>query len=138
MTPEEIEYIQYRMVRARETLDEARLLLENDRLHGAINRLYYACLYVVSALLLTEGLSSSKHGGIRSLFDRHWVKTGRLPTRMGRFYHLLFKHRQQSDYGDRVKFERDDIEAWFNEAEAFVAEVAKQIDEQTREGREER
>jgi len=51
MTLEERAYIRYRLGRAREALDEARLLLEADHLATAVTRIYYACFYAVSALL---------------------------------------------------------------------------------------
>jgi len=65
--------IAYRVARAEESLDEARLLLDAGHLNTAVNRLYYACFYAVSALLMSEGHGSAKHSGIRSLFDAHWV-----------------------------------------------------------------
>ena len=130
MKPKETEYVRYRVARAGETLEEAKLLIENGRLYGAVNRLYYACFHMVSALLFTEGRSSTKHSGIRSLFDQYWVKTGRFPQEMGRFFHLLFKHRHRSDYGDHVTFDQQAVEAWFHEAAVFVAEVSKQIETQ--------
>jgi hypothetical protein len=39
----------------------------------------YACFYAISALLVRDGLSSSKHAGVRSLFNRQYVKTGKIP-----------------------------------------------------------
>ncbi len=110
MKPETIAYIRYRMAGAEETLQAAKLLFEGGHLPDAVSRLYYACFYMVSALLWTEKLSSSKHTGIRSLFARHWIKTGRLPAELGRFYHHLFEFRHQADYG-RVTFKREDVEA---------------------------
>ena len=71
MTPERRALLQYRLARARETLDEARLLLDGGHANACVNRLYYACFYAVSALLLTEGQTSAKHRGVRALFDRH-------------------------------------------------------------------
>ncbi len=68
----------YRMERALETLEEAVLLLNAGHTNTAVNRLYYACFYAVSALLLTQDMSSTKHIGIRSLFNRHFVKTGKI------------------------------------------------------------
>ena len=41
------ELIKYRLQRADETLEEARLLFKEGRYAGAINRLYYACFYAV-------------------------------------------------------------------------------------------
>ena len=46
------QYVAYRLERARETLAEARLLVESDRMRGAVNRVYYAMFYAVSALAL--------------------------------------------------------------------------------------
>lgn len=41
MKPEQIELICYRLERARESMDEARLLLNNGHLNTCVNRLYY-------------------------------------------------------------------------------------------------
>ncbi len=55
--------IRYRMERAGETLEEAAVMLEKGHVNTAVNRLYYACFYAVSALLLTRELASAKHSG---------------------------------------------------------------------------
>jgi uncharacterized protein (UPF0332 family) len=69
MKGETPEYIRYRLARSNEALSAARLMLESGLLYDAVNRLYYACFYAVSALLLTEGLSSAKHKGS----TRYWT-----------------------------------------------------------------
>jgi uncharacterized protein (UPF0332 family) len=68
MKPEMTSLIHYRLDRANESIEEAKLLLENGHLHSSVNRLYYACFYAVSGLLLAEGLSSAKHSGTMALF----------------------------------------------------------------------
>jgi uncharacterized protein (UPF0332 family) len=68
--------------------------------------------------------------GIRSLFDRHWIKTGRLPVEVSQFYRDIFNHRQHGDYQELVSFARDDVEEWFVEAEKFVARLAEEIEKQ--------
>ena len=128
MKPEKTQYIQYRVARARETLNDARLLISDGSLHSAVNRLYYACFYIVSALLLTQGLSSSRHSGVRSLFVKHWVNSGVFPKAMGRFYHHLFERRQISDYKDLVVFTREDVEAWLRQADDFVSRISEEIE----------
>jgi uncharacterized protein (UPF0332 family) len=67
--------ITYRLERARGSLEEADILLEHEYGNTFVNRLYYACFYAVSALLLTRGLSQN-HSGIRSLFHQNFVKSG--------------------------------------------------------------
>ena len=120
MTSEQIDLIRRRLKRGRESLDEARLLLDSSHLNGCVNRLYYACFYAVTALLLTRELSSSKHSGVRSLFDREWVNRGKVPIETGRFYRKLFNSRQQGDYDDLVEFREDEVTSWCKQAEELI------------------
>ena len=62
--------VRYRLQRARQTLEDARILANASRWNPCVNRLYYACFYAVSALLLQDGLSfSSTPGCAASLID---------------------------------------------------------------------
>lgn len=131
MTPEQIELIRYRTARSHEALEEARLLLTNGHLHTAANRIYYACFYVASALLLGEGLSSPKHSGVRALFDRHWIKTGRIPKELGRSYRRFYEMRQKGDYADFAAFDAADIRLRLAEAESFVRAITEKVREAT-------
>jgi len=131
MRPEEVELVRYRMARAKESIEEARLLLASDHLHTAANRIYYACFYAVSALLFTERLSSSKHSGVRALFDQHWIKTGRVPKHLGRSYRRFYDMRQKGDYADLVVFEAAEIQQHLDDATAFVDAIAEKIQEST-------
>lgn len=110
----------YRMERAREAFTEASLLLDAGHLNAYVNRLYYACFYAVSALLVTQGVSTSKHGHLRSLLHRDFVKTGLIPTELGRHFDRLFSSRQEGDYADFVVFNADEIRPWLDESKAFV------------------
>ncbi len=129
MTPETAELVRYRLARATESLAEAKLLLANDHVRMAVNRLYYACFYAVSALLLTEGRSSPKHSGIRALFDQHWIAPGRLPKDMGRLYRRLFDSRQKGDYADLVTFDPAEARLWLEDAGAFVERIVRSVKE---------
>lgn len=124
MKPKHREYAQYRLQRATETLNDARLLLRAGSLASATNRLYYACFYCVSALLLTEGKSSKKHTGIRALFNRQWVHPGRVPASFGEFYHLIFEQRHQADYEDLANLDEETVRRWCERAENFVRHVS--------------
>ena len=117
------------MNRAEEALDVARSLLGSGHSHDAVNRLYYACFYAVSALLLLEDMQSRRHKGVRNLLDLHWIRSGRLPRQMGSFYRELMDARGAADYEDMVEFSRGDIESWLVEARGFVDEVKKRVEE---------
>ena len=69
MTEGQKDLIRYKLNRAEETLAEAKLMIQSNHPYGATNRIYYACFYAVTALLLTRNLSSSKHSGVVSLFN---------------------------------------------------------------------
>jgi hypothetical protein len=83
----------YRLNRADESLEEALILLERDHINTFVNRLYYACFYAVTALLLSKVLSSSKHSGVRALFHQNFVKNGLINKEMGKYYDKLFDTR---------------------------------------------
>ena len=52
------DYIAYRLAKATEALRDAKLLAENESWNACVNRLYYACYYAVSALLLKNEVST--------------------------------------------------------------------------------
>jgi len=112
--------IRYRWKKAKETLEDATILFRSGRLFSALNRIYYALFYEVAALLSTEDLSSGKHTGVRSLFNEHFVKTGRVPIELGRFYSRMYDFRQKADYGDFVEFEKEKVKEWLDQASAFI------------------
>jgi len=114
------ELILYRLERAFESLAESRLLFNEGHFNTYVNRLYYACFYAVSALLLMKGLSSSKHSGTRSLFHQNFIKTGILPLENGQLYDKLFDNRQKADYADMITFNADEVNDWYNDVKLFL------------------
>ena len=128
MTESNGELVSYRLQRARETLADARILADAGRWNPCVNRLYYACFYAVSALLIQDGLSSAKHTGLRSLFNRHFVKTNKVSKDKARIFNDLFERRQEGDYVDFVSFEESQVLPWLPEAEAFVQNLADLIE----------
>lgn len=127
MTQEERTLILYRIERAREALDEAAILLEKGHTNTFVNRLYYACFYVVSALLLTKEVSSAKHSGVRALFHQNFVKPGVVDVEAGHLYDKIFDNRQKGDYADLIRFEPNEVSPWLEEVKRFVDTIEKLI-----------
>jgi uncharacterized protein (UPF0332 family) len=119
--------VRYRLTRAREALDEAELMAQAGHWNTCVNRLYYACFYAASALLLQHSMSSAKHSGIRSLFNRHYVKTGDVPRDLAALYNQLFAGRQQADYQDLASFAEGDVTPWLTGARRFVDHIEAMI-----------
>lgn len=124
----------YRLERAHEAIDEAIILLENGYTNTFVNRLYYACFYAVSALLLTKGLSSSKHSGVRALFHQNFLKYGTVNSKQGELYDKLFDTRQKGDYADLVRFNIDEVRPWLNDAKSFVVCLERLIQKEIKTG----
>ena len=120
----------YRMARSQETLKDARILANAGRWNACVNRLYYACFYAVSALLVRHGLSSSKHTGVRSLFNRQYVKTGKVPKEFARTYNDLFERRQEGDYIDFVRFQESQVLPWISKAEELIVYITSLVEKE--------
>jgi uncharacterized protein (UPF0332 family) len=103
------EIISYRIKRAKETLQEVHLLVDNKLWTTAINRLYYTCYYAVSALLLKHDIKAQSHSGTRQMFGLHFVKTGIIPKELGKLYSDLFDMRHSGDYDDFINYAREDV-----------------------------
>lgn len=125
MNGQSADLIAYRLERARETLEDARLLADHGRANSAVNRLYYACFYAVSALLYSKGLSATKHSGVRSLFGQHFVKTGLISKESAALYNDLFEYRQQGDYKDFFCVDPQLLTPWLDQAQRFIDAIAE-------------
>ena len=124
MTDQNIKNLtQYRFERANESIEDAKLLANANHWNACVNRLYYACFYAVSALLIQLNLSSAKHTGIRSLFNQHFVKPGKIDREAAQLYNDLFEKRQEGDYVDYVYFEESDIAPLVPKVEEFIEKI---------------
>jgi len=119
--------IEYKMIRAFEALEEAEIMANYKHWNTCASRLYYACFYAVGSLLLTHNLSSSKHTGIRSLFNNQFVKKGLFPKDLGKLYNTLFESRQESDYDDFVIMKEEIVRPWIDETRKFLDTVQNLI-----------
>jgi len=115
--------ISYRLIRAKEAIVEAELLLQANHFNTAVNRIYYSCFYAVSALLISEGVKAAKYSGVKQMFGLHFVTPGKIPEEYGRFYTLLFNKRQKGDYDDLIFFERGEVESFLPQSKELVAVI---------------
>ena len=121
------------MERAHETLAAADILIESESWHGATNRLYYACFYAVTALLLVHGYESKKHKGVRSLFNKHFLKEGPFPEALGKTYNALFDMRIESDYADLMEAKPERVKEYREKSEELVSLVTQMLSERSSE-----
>jgi len=120
MTADINNYTNYRLQRASDTLNDARLLAEHGSWNSSINRLYYACFYAVSALLYYHSIEAKTHKGVRIKFMGEFIKTGLFNKDFGKLYSDLFDWRQEGDYSDFVSFDKDLILPLIKKSEEFI------------------
>lgn len=113
---------QYRISRAKETFEDALSLLQKGSLISAVNRFYYATFYAARALLATKELDSSKHSGVISLFQKHFVKTGIVNIDISKAFPRIFERRIDTDYEDFVQLTREEVESIKNQTSGFIQE----------------
>jgi len=110
--------------KALDSLASARRETEAGSYAFAMNRLYYAAFYGVSAALLERGQSFKKHSGVRPAFHRQFIKTNLLDMKWGRLYDRLFEDRQEGDYVVFVSFEPEYVRMQLTQCSEFLHELA--------------
>lgn len=120
MTRDKVDLIKYRLERARETLSDAQLLIEERRWNSAINRLYYAAFYAAIALLLKDNHKSETHNGVKSVLSEHFVKKNIISTELGKKYSQLFTWRQKDDYADLFDFTEEKVLPYYDFVSGFI------------------
>jgi uncharacterized protein (UPF0332 family) len=112
--------IKYRLLRARDTYEDAQILADRQKWNSAINRLYYSAYYAVMALLLFSELKPATHNGAKSNFTEHFIKTGIIPKEFGKMYSQLFTWRQKGDYDDLFDFDKDKVMPYFEPVKKLI------------------
>jgi uncharacterized protein len=113
------------LVRADESMEAARLLVEAGLLHDAESRLYYAIYHAAIAVLLTEGIEPRSHAGTVSLLGMHFVKSGRMAAEDARLFARIQKYRIESDYGRDFPVTSDALREDLVACEGFLARARR-------------
>lgn len=117
--------VNFRIHKAKETFQDALLLLDAERWDSAANRLYYASYYMISAYLADREIKTTTHSGVKTKFNQELVKTGKIEKDLGIAFNKLFAMWQDADYEDFQEIE--EIEE--KEAKPMAAKVQKLLEE---------
>ena len=115
--------VSYRLERADETMKEAEILAREQHYNAAANRLYYACYYAASALLVSNTISASTHAGVKTMLGMHFVSKGILSNELGKTFSRLFEIRHSGDYDDFVYCDKEMIDEYTPKAEEFIEAI---------------
>ena len=106
--------------RAVQSIQAARDLASTGYYDFAASRAYYGAFYAATAVLLSEGLESSKHSGVIAQIHQRLVKTGKLSKERGKDLNWLFELRGVGDYGGVAHVSRQQAEQAVEAAARFV------------------
>ena len=122
----------YRMENARRTLNEIADHCERGYWNTAINRMYYACFYAASALLVANKIVVKSHEGVRQMLGKHFVLTGQLSVGMGKFYTLIFNKRSSGDYEDFINHDQKTVDELYPYALTFINSIDELLKRKSR------
>ena len=116
MTPEQLDLL----LKARQSLSVAKLILDNSYPDCAVSRAYYTMFYIAEAFLEGEGLSFSKHSAVISAFGREFARTGRVPVKFHQFLIRAQELRNTGDYGEFNSVTIEQANNVISQAEDFL------------------
>ena len=126
--------LSYRLNQAEETLAETeKMLSENFSPRSITNRAYYSMFYALMVLFIKADvrLTTSKHQGLLTLFDREFVKPGLFDKKYSAMLHATFDERLEGDYKEFADLTKDDAERTIGYAKEFLAAVKKYKNKET-------
>lgn len=104
-------------------MNDAQILAKNGSWNACINRLYYACYYIVSALMIKSGYKAQTHSGLKTQLSLHFIKNGKVSKENGKLFVDLMDWRQKGDYGDMFDFDQETVEPLIVPVEKFIDDI---------------
>ena len=120
MTPETQALIHFRLEQATASLNEARLLVQQDMRLGAMDRFYFTMFYGACALLATKEFGPSRDGNVAAKFHREFVKTGLIPQEVGDRFKRATQLYQEADLGSKTPPDGDRLQELLVDADSFL------------------
>lgn len=121
-------YVRYRLEKAQEVYQAAKVLYDASQWNSVINRLYYSCFYSASALLLYKHIPAKSHSGVIGQFSENVVRPGIISIADFRVYAKLLNWRSKGDYNDLFDFTQEDVDSMMEPAKIFIDKVAALIE----------
>jgi len=113
----------YRIQKAKDTWKEAEGIAQLGYWNAVINRLYYACYYMTSALLIYNGYFAQTHAGVIRLFGLNFVIKGIVTKEQSKFYSRLYELRQTGDYDDLYNLTEEEVRPLIGSAFKYIEEL---------------
>jgi uncharacterized protein (UPF0332 family) len=118
----------YRLEKARQDLETARINFEHGMLTQSINRSYYAAFHALRALLAYDSFDSKRHSSILGYFNKNYIANDKIEQEYYRIIASAFDIRTRCDYQDFYIISKDETKKQLKDAEKFVDMIERYID----------
>jgi len=115
----------YRLEKAHQTLESAKILLIADQYADAASSSYYCIFHSMRAVLALENVDFKKHSSVISYFRLHYIKTEKFSTKLSEIITELFTVRGESDYKDFFAISKEEVSKQVKNAEYFLEQVKR-------------
>src|SRR4030042_4763720 len=115
------------MDKAVRSLEASKNFLEGGNSDFSSSRSYYAAFYALQALMLTKNLVYSKHSGVISGFNEHFIRNNIFPKEFSKYISRLFRERHIGDYDFEQIITREEAEQDFSIASELVSAIQQYL-----------
>ena len=102
-------------------------MVQQERWSLAANRFYYACYHIVHAIFITNGIATKTHDGTLTELGKHFILTGKLDKKYGRFYARMIQLRIKADYNSIAEVSEAEVLEMAPLSHEFVAAIKNLI-----------
>lgn len=116
--------VELNKIKSLSTLDDALFLIENNKFHIAVNRIYYSAYYMITCFALKDGFETSKHSQLLGWFNKNYVSKGIVDVESGKKVMRLFELRNKADYDIYAVFSKNETIELYNDCKIFTDKLA--------------
>ena len=121
-------FARYRLNKAKETLETARMIFNDGKdFTSANNRAYYAIFYAIRAVLAIEEIDFKRHNDVLAYFNKEYVNKEKFPKMIGRKISQAQRIREDSDYDDDYEPSLEKTEQQINTAQELIDLVEEYV-----------
>jgi|SRR3989339_2051745 len=128
MNDEKKIFIKNYLHKADETLIDAQINIDHNRLNAAQNRIYYAIFYSVVALGYLHGFISAKHKQLMGWFNKKFIHESKVfDSTLFEIYSDAYKNRMQADYTALSSSSKAEVKESLEAAKNFVEKISDHV-----------
>ena len=123
-------FISINLEKSDDALKFAVIAINENSVITALNRIYYAVFYTVSALAIKNDFRTAKHATMIGWFNKKFIHEEKVfDTKLQKIYREIFDFRQKGDYDTKLPADMDTVKKLLDSAKIFIETVRKEIND---------